>query len=184
MPDAGSNGTVPEIALRPIDRADWPAVHEWASTIEACRYQEWGPNTAAETKAFVAQAVSNWNQQQQDRYVWVAEQQRAVIGLGELTVRSQRWRQGEVGYAVHVSHWGRGLGTAIAQSLLTIAFGSMDLHRVMATCDPRNLASAAVLHKVGMTFEGRLRHTMMIRDGWRDSSVFSILADEWQARQD
>ena len=70
------------------------------------------------------------------------------------------------------------------RSLLTIAFDSMDLHRVMATCDPRNLASAAVLHKVGMTFEGRLRHTMMIRDGWRDSSVFSILADEWQARRD
>ena len=116
--------------------------------------------------------------------MWVAEQQRAVIGLGELTVRSQLWRQGEVGYAVHVSHWGRGLGTAIARSLLTIAFDSMDLHRVMATCDPRNLASAAVLHKVGMTFEGRLRHTMMIRDGWRDSSVFSILADEWQARRD
>jgi hypothetical protein len=35
-----------------------------------------------------------------------------------------------------------------------------------------------------MTFEGRLRHTMMIRDGWRDSSVFSILAEEWQARRD
>ena len=46
VPDAGSNGTVPEIALRPIDIDDWAAVHEWASTIEACRYQEWGPNTA------------------------------------------------------------------------------------------------------------------------------------------
>jgi [ribosomal protein S5]-alanine N-acetyltransferase len=80
--------------------------------------------------------------------------------------------------------WGRGLGTAIVRSLLTIAFDSMDLHRVMATCDPRNRASAAVLHKVGMTFERRLRHTMMIRDGWRDSSVFSILAEEWQARRD
>lgn len=53
------------------------------------------------------------------------------------------------------------------------------LHRVVATCDPRNLVSAAILQKVGMTFEGRLRHTMQIRDGWRDSSAFSILADEW-----
>jgi RimJ/RimL family protein N-acetyltransferase len=59
----------------------------------------------------------------------------------------------------------------------------MDLHRVMGTCDPRNLPSAAVLQKVGMTFEGRLRHTTEIRDGWRDSSVFSILADEWLALQ-
>ena len=57
----------------------------------------------------------------------------------------------------------------------------LNLHRVMATCDPRNLASAAVLQKVGMTFEGQLRHTMQIRDGWRDSSVFSVLANEWPA---
>jgi ribosomal-protein-alanine N-acetyltransferase len=93
------------------------------------------------------------------------------VGLGELKILCRRWRQGEVAYAVHVNHWGKGLGTAIALSLLTIAFDSMDLHRVVATCDPRNLASAAVLQKVGMTFEGRLRHTMEIRDGWRDSSV-------------
>ncbi|HEY9469349.1 MAG TPA: GNAT family protein [Propionibacteriaceae bacterium] len=118
MPQDESNDTVPDIALRPIDIDDWPAAHELASTLEACRYQAWGPNTP---------------------------------------------------------------GTAIARALLGIAFESMNLHRVAATCDPRNLASAAVLQKVGMTFEGQLRHTMQIRDGWRDSSVFSVLANEWPA---
>jgi hypothetical protein len=51
---------VPDFALRPIDIEDWGAVHEWASAIEACRYEAWGPNAVAETKAFVAQAVSEW----------------------------------------------------------------------------------------------------------------------------
>jgi hypothetical protein len=96
------NDTVPDIALHPIDLDDWPAVHERASTLEACPYQARAPT-----------------------------------------------------------------------------FESMNLHRVMATCDLRNLASAAVLQKVGMTFEGQLRHTMQIR--WRDSSVFSVLANEWPA---
>jgi len=178
-----SNDTVSDIALRPIDIEDWPAVHEWASTIEACRYEAWGPNTVAETKSFVARAVSEWSRQPQDRYVWTAEGQRTAVGLGELRIASREWRQGEVGYIVHIDHWGRGIGTAIARALLEIAFESMDLHRVMATCDPRNLASAALLRKAGMTYEGRLRHTMEIRDGWRDSSVFSILADEWLALQ-
>ena len=36
-----------------------------------------------------------------------------------------------------------------------------------------------MLGKLGMMYEGRLRHTMLIRDGWRDSEMFSILADEW-----
>jgi len=179
VPQDESNDTVPDIALRPIDLDDWPAVHEWASTLEACRYQAWGPNTPAETKAFVAQVVSQWSHQPQDRYVWIAEEQRMAVGLGELRISSREWRQGEIGYVVHLDHWGRGVGRAIARALLGIAFESMNLHRVMATCDPRNLASAAVLQKVGMTFEGQLRDTMQIRDGWRDSSVFSVLANEW-----
>jgi [ribosomal protein S5]-alanine N-acetyltransferase len=101
------------------------------------------------------------------------------VGLGELKTQSRRWRQGELGYAVHVKHWGRGLGTAIARSLLSIAFDSMDLHRVMATCDPETWPQRRC-RPVGMTSEGRLRHTIKIRDGWRDSSIFSILADEWR----
>jgi RimJ/RimL family protein N-acetyltransferase len=54
------------------------------------------------------------------------------------------------------------------------------LHRIFATCDPRNTASAHVLQKVGMRLEGRLRDTMLIRDGWRDSLVYSVLEHEWQ----
>jgi RimJ/RimL family protein N-acetyltransferase len=39
-----------------------------------------------------------------------------------------------------------------------------------------------VLNKLGMTYEGHLRHTARIRDGWRDSLVFSVLEEEWGAR--
>jgi RimJ/RimL family protein N-acetyltransferase len=52
----------------------------------------------------------------------------------------------------------------------------------MATCDPRNVASARVLEKVGMTYEGRMRHTLLLRDGWRDSDVYSILETDAAAQ--
>jgi len=170
---------LPNISLRPITFADWSAVHEWASTEEACRYQLWGPNTPAETQAFAHDAVGAWSQDPQDRYVWGVEESGVVLGLGELKIRSRRWQHGEIAYAVHVDHWGRGIGTAIATELLSFAFASLELHRVSATCDPRNEASASVLQRAGMTHEGRLRHTIRIRDGWRDSDMYSILADEW-----
>ncbi|MEU2834488.1 GNAT family protein [Streptomyces lavendulae] len=60
-------------------------------------------------------------------------------------------------------------------------FEDLGLHRIHATCDPRNLGSARVLGKLGMTREGRHRHTALIRDGWRDSDMFSALEDEWRA---
>jgi [ribosomal protein S5]-alanine N-acetyltransferase len=30
-----------------------------------------------------------------------------------------------------------------------------------------------------MHYEGRMRETTLIRDGWRDSDLYSVLADEW-----
>ena len=76
--------------------------------------------------------------------------------------------------------WNGRRGTAIGNELLGRGFEDLELHRIYATCDPRNLGSARVLGKVGMTWEGRLRHTALIRDGWRDSEMFSVLEVEWR----
>lgn len=169
------------IRLRPIEFADWAPIHEWASAEEACRYQPWGPNTVQDTQRFVTDAIAAWDDDPQDRYVWVAITDRVgVVGLGELLIRSRRWRQGEVSYAVHTRHWGTGIATASGVQLVQFAFDRLGLHRVAATCDPRNVASAAVLRRLGMTHEGRLRETIELRDGWRDSEIFSILAGDRQ----
>jgi [ribosomal protein S5]-alanine N-acetyltransferase len=169
------------IHLRPIQFSDWTSVHEWASTTEACRYQPWGPNTVDDTQSFVAEATAAWDERPQRRYVWSALSDGGnVVGLGELKIHSRRWRHGEIAYAVHTRHWGSGVGTAIGAQLVRFGFDQLGLHRIAATCDPRNLASAAVLRKLGMTYEGRLRETIELRDGWRDSAVFSILASEHQ----
>ena len=122
MPDAhyGPNGTAPQITLRPIDIEDWAAVHEWASTIEACRYQAWAPNTVADTKAFVAQAVRQWGDEPQDRYVWIAKQRGGVVGLGELTISGRRWRQGEVGMPYTSSQ--KGCNTGCERTACRVAF--------------------------------------------------------------
>ncbi|MFF4054125.1 GNAT family N-acetyltransferase [Streptomyces chartreusis] len=91
---------------------------------------------------------------------------------GELHVRSHAQRQGDISYIVHPRVWGQGIGTGIGRELLSRAFGQSRLHRISATCDPRNLGSARVLAKLGMTYAVRLRHTAWIRDGWRDSLMF------------
>lgn len=87
----------------------------------------------------------------------------------------------EIGYAVHTDHWGRGLGTRIAGALISTAFDEPLVERVQATCDPRNEASCAVLRRSGMSVEGSLRHTILLRDGWRDSLMHSILRAEWSS---
>ncbi|MCL7460233.1 GNAT family protein [Micromonospora echinofusca] len=45
--------------------------------------------------------------------------------------------------------------------------------------DPRNLDSAAALRRIGMRYEGPMRGTAHIRDGWRDSDLYAVPADDW-----
>ncbi|MFD8939134.1 GNAT family N-acetyltransferase [Streptomyces sp. NPDC059578] len=167
--------------LSRIELADWRAVHSWASQARVCRFQTWGPNSAEQTRAFVAAAVDAWSRTPQQRFAYVARVDGDPVGMGELHVRSRGQRQGEITYVVHPGVWGRGVGTALGRELLVRGFEELALHRIYATCDPRNLGSARVLGKLGMTREGRQRHTALIRDGWRDSEMFSILEDEWRA---
>ncbi|MEU9957576.1 GNAT family protein [Streptomyces sp. NPDC050982] len=168
------------MTLSRIRLADWRAVHSWASLDQACRFQAWGPNTEEQTREFVADAVEAWSHSPQRRFAYAARVAGDVVGMGELHVRSRGQRQGEISYAVHPRVWGQGVGTAIGNELLARGFEDLELHRIYATCDPRNLGSARVLGKVGMTWEGRLRHTALIRDGWRDSEMFSVLEAEWR----
>ncbi|RCG15656.1 N-acetyltransferase [Streptomyces diacarni] len=172
------------VTLSRIELADWRAVHSWASLVQVCRFQAWGPNTEEQTRAFVETAVEAWARSPQRRFPYAARCEGDVIGMGELHVRNRKHQQGEITYVVHPRVWGQGVGTAIGRELLARGFGHLQLHRICATCDPRNLGSARVLGKLHMTWEGRHRHTALIRDGWRDSDVYGILQEDWRERND
>jgi ribosomal-protein-alanine N-acetyltransferase len=61
----------------------------------------------------------------------------------------------EVGlfYAISPSHQRRGYGSEAAQALVDYAFDSLHLKRVIATTDFDNIASMAVMRKLGMQIE-------------------------------
>lgn len=169
------------LVLRDLEMADWPAVHAYSARPEVARYQPWGPNTPDESRAFVEQVIAAAQAMPRIEYQLALTLTAGgrLIGTGALWIRSIDHGQGEIGYFLHPDHWGRGYATEAARLLLDFGFGTLDLHRIGAICDPRNVASARVLEKMGMTHEGRLRETMRLRDGWRDSAVYGILAQEW-----
>ncbi|WP_034272189.1 GNAT family N-acetyltransferase [Actinospica robiniae] len=177
-----SESAAKHVTLRPIEAADWPAVHEWASLPETCRFQPWGPNTEDETRAFVAAAAATGDARPQTRYSYLALTDGRVIGAGEVKVRNAEHRHGEISYILHPSVWRQGYGTALARALLGVGFDELGFHRMMATCDPRNLGSAGVLTNAGLVYEGRMREALLLDSGWRDSSFYSILESEWTAR--
>lgn len=128
----------------------------------------------------MAEAVRASKRPNGSRQVWAATLlDLDVVGIGE--VKRVTGTCAEIAYAVHVEQWGRGLASQIARLLLGVAFADPVVERVQGTCDPRNLASSAVLRNAGLLYEGTMRHTVHLRDGWRDSAMHAILRSEWSA---
>jgi [ribosomal protein S5]-alanine N-acetyltransferase len=173
--------TSKRIVLRDFTSADWPAVQAYADRPEVYRFQPWGPTTSDEAHGYVQTAIAQAQQLPRTDYqlaiVLVATGD--VIGAGSLVIHSQLHRHGEIGYFLHPDYWGQGYATEVGRCLLGFGFRTLGLHRIIGTCDPRNIASGRVLERIGMHLEGRLREVMFLRDGWRDSLLYSVLEHEW-----
>ena len=104
-----------------------------------------------------------------------------VVGtssLGDVDVPNERIHLGWTGYAPAV--WGTAVNPATKLLLLEHAFETCGFGRVKIQTGLKNTRSQAAIAKLGATREGVLRRHMRQADGsFRDTVVFSILADEW-----
>ena len=64
--------------------------------------------------------------------------------------------------------------------LLRCAFDTLDLNRVRAETDARDVASARVLEKLGFVREGALREDCVVNGEVSDSWVYGLLRREWR----
>lgn len=171
-----------KLFLREFTQYDWIDVHKYASQEIVCRYQTWGPNTEEDSKEFIQDVLDEATQTPRERYVFAIIYQETLIGAVEIMIQDFTNKVGEIGYIVNPDYWGKGVATQSAKLMITFGFETLKLHRICATCDPRNIGSAKVLEKVGMLKEGVLRENMLMKDGvWRDSLLYSVLKQEWSS---
>ena len=170
------------LLLRDFVESDWRAVHEYGSDIEVVRYMPWGPNTEDDTKAFVARAIAGQNEDPRTKHelaIVLREEGRLIGGCG-IRVSAPSHKGADMGYCLHKEYWGAGYATEAADAVIAFGFERLGLHRIIATCDADNTASARVLEKVGMRKEGCFREDSLMRGVWRDSYLYAILEDEWR----
>ncbi|GAB2669005.1 GNAT family N-acetyltransferase [Kribbella swartbergensis] len=104
-----------------------------------------------------------------------------VVGttsLGDVDLPNESVHLGWTGYAPAV--WGTAVNPECKLLLLRHAFEDCGFGRVKIQTGSANTRSQAAIAKLGATREGVLRRHKRMGDGsFRDTVVFSILADEW-----
>jgi [ribosomal protein S5]-alanine N-acetyltransferase len=88
----------------------------------------------------------------------------------------------EVGWVLDRRFHGNGYASEAAAALLGYGFKDLGLHRIIATCQPENVASYRVMEKIGMRREGWFRKCIHRGDNtWWDELFYALLAEEWFA---
>lgn len=173
----------PRLTLRPLESADWLAIHAFTSDPEVQRYISGAPLTEQETRDLV-EMLCDWEQEASPRaqpFAFVHTAEHRVIGFGGLywTRGHERW-QAELGYTLHRAWWRQGYASEAGAALLRFGFTELHLHRIFAECHPANIGSAGVMARLGMRYEGCMREVEWNRGAWWDMLHYAMLDHEWQ----
>ena len=167
--------------LRRMRSEDAAPLFAYRSLPEVSRYQDWVPTAVEEAHALALEQTrvdpatpGTWLQ-----FIICRREDGEMVGdCGVLFPREER-RSPELGIALHPDHHRRGYATAATRLMVDYLFGRLDVHRVQASCDPRNLPAIAVLNRLGFRQEGHLRRSHWSQGRWTDNMIFGILSEEW-----
>lgn len=171
-----------DVVLRALRLSDEDAVLSLLSDERVIRYMLFPRFDRARAGAFTARFQGSEPTGSPPQVVYaIAPADEPLVGLCGLVLDDSQ-RQGEMWYLLDPKLWGHGIVTTAARALVTHGFSALRLHRIWASCLPENPGSSRVMEKLGFRHEGFHRQNLFIREGWRDSHTYAMLAADWPSR--
>jgi [ribosomal protein S5]-alanine N-acetyltransferase len=171
------------LVLRPLDPNDADALFAMHSNARVLRYWDAAPWRERErAERFLAASRQLADEGSGARVAIARRDGNAFIGWCALVRWNREFRSARLGYCFDERAWGHGFATEAADALLAWGFATLDLNRVQAEVDTRNVASARVLDKLGFVREGTLREDCIVAGEVSDSFIYGLLRRDWQAR--
>jgi [ribosomal protein S5]-alanine N-acetyltransferase len=160
--------------IRCFESLDWQAIYEYTSDKSVMKYIPEGVFTEEAAKEFVQKNMGN----NAKNFPVVLLDENIVIGhivfhpyFGEHTY--------EIGWVFNPKYYRKGYASEAAKAILGFGFDKIKLHRIIATCQPENIASYRVMEKIGMRREGYFKKCIPSGSEWWDEYYYAILEEEW-----
>ncbi len=141
------------------------------------------PGVVAGTLQLPYQSVEarreRWGQSPPGSHNLVAEIDGRVVGSAGLHVQpaDRRRHVGSIGMGVHDDVQGRGVGTALMDAILDLAFNWLGLRRIELTVYADNAPAVHLYQKFGFAIEGTARHYALRNGTLVDAYHMALLHD-------
>jgi RimJ/RimL family protein N-acetyltransferase len=173
----------PRLRLRTLAQRDAEEMFAYRSCPEVIQYQSCGSKSLDDVHAFIKNMSSvelgapGWNQLAIELL-----SDGSLIGDCGIHILDDS-RMTEIGITLAPAHQSKGYATEALKAVLDLLFVRLNKHRVMASVDPRNLASMALMTRLGLRKEGHFLQSLWLKGEWVDDVVFAMLASEWKSRR-
>jgi ribosomal-protein-alanine N-acetyltransferase len=177
LPPAVPRLHTPRLVLRALDPGDADDIFAYAADPEVAQYTLWRAHTSLEeSRQFIAWltkvSMACW--------ALVHPDTGHVIGTSFLHSYHAQHQRAEIAFNLAKALWGQGYATEAARAVIRVGFLHYGLNRIEGTCMLGNVASARVMEKVGMRFEGMLRQYVWAKEAFHDMKLYAILRADIQ----
>jgi [ribosomal protein S5]-alanine N-acetyltransferase len=163
------------LIIRKMNIADSEDIFSFTSDPEIIRLTPIFELTKTKYEAinYIEKCMGNYAKGNSEFWAIVYKKNNKVIGIVCIDILSRY--KGDIGYAITREYWGNGIATEAAKAVINFGFNVLGLKRIEGTCDPRNKASARVLEKCGMSYEGLLKSYYYHQDEFCDRKLYAIV---------
>lgn len=163
------------LILRPLTLWDAEDMFEYAHQEVTTRYLLWYPHTnISQTREHITRIKRSCMSGNSLDFAIELKETGKMIGTCGFVYIDKANRKAEAGYVLHPSYWNQGFATEALDTIIKYGFNKLDLSRIEARFIAENTASAAVMKKCGMSFEGISKKSLHLKGKLRDVGVYSI----------
>lgn len=171
----------PRLLLRKVRLADAADILDYASDPAVAQYTSWDHySSLADAYRFIHWALDRYQRKSEAPWGIVLKDEDKLIGTIGFTDHAPLHRRAEVNYALSAKYWRQGLTPEALHRILDHGFNTLRLNRIESRCIPDNVASARVMEKVGMKYEGLLRGALHAKGTFHDLQIYAALREEWK----
>ena len=171
------------LKLEKLEMKHAESFYSYRSDAETNKYQGWIPYALEDCKHFIKNRVAKEFNTEGTWFQFAILHKESNELIGDLGVHFLEGdeHQVEIGCTIAKKYHGKGYANEALSKLIDNLFRDLKKHRITASIDPNNLASAKMVEKLGFRKEAHFKESILMNGTWVDDVIYAILQKEWLA---
>ncbi|MFA0811389.1 GNAT family N-acetyltransferase [Microbulbifer epialgicus] len=165
--------------IRAFKKCDLEYFSKYRSLPEVAKYQSWTDFSYTDSLALFEKIdyskfaiLGQWYQ----LAICIRE---SNILVGDLAVHFVDKSQVEIGFTTAPKYQKQNVASEAVSALTTYLFEKLNIHRITAKTDARNIASYRLLEKLGFRREAHFHQNIFFKGSWSDEYLYALLHSEY-----